>query len=124
MNHPQYNEVHRFIECLGICHTVVAEEKKYKGEMVRFYNASSPDELALVNGMRHLGFSFKERDQEDNIVIEHLRTNQVSLYKLLNVFEFNSDRKRMSVVVRTPDNKIMLVCKGADSIINKRLIPG
>ncbi len=92
--------------------------------MVRFYNASSPDELALVNGMRHLGFSFKERDQEDNIVIEHLRTNQVSLYKLLNVFEFNSDRKRMSVVVRTPDNKIMLVCKGADSIINKRLIPG
>ena len=30
----------------------------------------------------------------------------------------------MSVVVRTPDNRIMLVCKGADSIINKRLIPG
>lgn len=30
----------------------------------------------------------------------------------------------MSVVVRTPDNRIMIVCKGADSIINKRLIPG
>jgi phospholipid-translocating ATPase len=42
----------------------------------------------------------------------------------MNVFEFNSDRKRMSVIVRTPDDKIMIVCKGADSIINARLIPG
>lgn len=62
VNHPQYQAVHRFVECLGICHTVVVEEKKYKGELVRFYNASSPDELALVNGMRHLGFAFKDRD--------------------------------------------------------------
>ena len=74
--------------------------------------------------MRHFGFAFRDRDQDDNIVIDHLRTQQVSMYKLLNVFEFNSDRKRMSVVVRTPDNRIMIVCKGADSIINKRLISG
>jgi hypothetical protein len=26
--------------------------------------------------------------------------------------------------VRTPDNRIMIVCKGADSIINARLVPG
>lgn len=30
----------------------------------------------------------------------------------------------MSVVVRTPDNRVMVVCKGADSIINARLLPG
>ena len=42
----------------------------------------------------------------------------------MNVFEFNSDRKRMSVIVRTPDNRIMIVCKGADSIINARLQAG
>ncbi len=30
----------------------------------------------------------------------------------------------MSVIVRTPQKKIMLVCKGADSIINERLKPG
>ena len=30
----------------------------------------------------------------------------------------------MSVVVRTPQNEIMIVCKGADSIINARLMPG
>ena len=42
-------------------------------------------------------------------------------YKLLNVIEFDSTRKRMSVIIRTPEDKIMVLCKGADSIIEKRL---
>ena len=46
-----------------------------------------------------------------------------SHYKLLNVIEFDSTRKRMSVIVRTPEDKILLICKGADSIIEKRLRP-
>ena len=66
--------MNRFIECLGICHTVVSEEKKIKGQSVRFYNASSPDELALVNGMRHFGFAFRDRDQDDNMIIDLIRT--------------------------------------------------
>ena len=44
-------------------------------------------------------------------------------YKLLNVIEFDSTRKRMSVIVRTPEDKIIVICKGADSIIEKRLRP-
>lgn len=36
--------------------------------------------------------------------------------------EFNSDRKRMSIVVFDPeDNHYKLYCKGADSIIKERL---
>ena len=45
-------------------------------------------------------------------------------YKLLNLIEFDSTRKRMTVVVRTPEDKILVICKGADSIIEKRLKPG
>lgn len=101
---------------------MIVEPKTVKGESVNFYNASSPDELALVNGMRHFGFSFAGRDDDDNIVIG--RKNRSSLkYKLLHIIEFNSDRKRMSVIVRTEDGQILLVCKGADSIINARLAP-
>ena len=44
-------------------------------------------------------------------------------YRLLNVIEFDSTRKRMTVVVRTPEGKILVICKGADSIIEKRLLP-
>lgn len=45
-------------------------------------------------------------------------------YKLLNLIEFDSARKRMSVIVRTDDGRILIICKGADSIIEKRLFPG
>lgn len=41
-------------------------------------------------------------------------------YELLNILDFNNVRKRMSVIVRR-DEKIMLYCKGADSIIYERL---
>lgn len=41
----------------------------------------------------------------------------VEIYKLLNVLEFNSDRKRMSVIVKDPNGKIKLMCKGADEVI-------
>lgn len=42
-------------------------------------------------------------------------------YQILNILEFNSTRKRMSVVIRTPDGKIKLYCKGADTVIYERL---
>jgi phospholipid-transporting ATPase len=42
-------------------------------------------------------------------------------FDILNVCEFNSTRKRMSTVVRGPDGKIKLFCKGADTVILERL---
>lgn len=44
-------------------------------------------------------------------------------FEILNVNKFNSARKRMSVVCRTPEGKIMLYCKGADNIMIDRLVP-
>jgi len=73
-SHPQNVHLKRFIECLGICHTVISEDKEIKGVLTKVYNASSPDELALVNGMRHFGFAFRDRDVDDNIIIDFTRT--------------------------------------------------
>jgi phospholipid-transporting ATPase len=44
-------------------------------------------------------------------------------YEILNVCEFNSTRKRMSVIVRGPDKRIKLYTKGADTVIYERLAP-
>lgn len=44
-------------------------------------------------------------------------------YKLLNVIEFTSARKRMTVIVKDQDNRIRVMCKGADSIIIPLLKP-
>jgi hypothetical protein len=43
----------------------------------------------------------------------HCRT-----YKLLNILEFSSARKRMSVIVRTEEGPLFLFCKGADRFDN------
>lgn len=41
--------------------------------------------------------------------------------KLFNIFEFNSDRKRMSVIVQDSEGVYKIYVKGADSIIKDRL---
>jgi magnesium-transporting ATPase (P-type) len=39
-------------------------------------------------------------------------------WELLNILEFNSDRKRMSVILRDPTTGVVrLFCKGADNVI-------
>lgn len=59
------------------------------------------------------------RDEDNNIVI-NIDNHQVK-YKLLNLIEFTSTRKRMTVIVRTEQGRIKVLCKGADSIIIPRL---
>ena len=45
-------------------------------------------------------------------------------FEVFRRMEFNSDRKRMSIVLRDPeDGHYKLYCKGADSIIKERLDP-
>ena len=84
------------------------------------YNASSPDELALVNAGRAFGYCFSERDTDNNMVIRY-KDGSTEKYQLLNVIEFDSARKRMTVIVKTPEDEIKVMCKGADSIIYPRL---
>ena len=121
--HPNHTNVKNFLEALGLCHTIITDIKVDKETQQEYtiYNASSPDELALVNGARHLGFTFESRDDQGNMVCQTWDGER--RYKLLNVIEFDSTRKRMSVIVKTPDNRILVICKGADSIIEKRLKP-
>ena len=120
--HENNINLKRFFAALGLCHTVICDNKTdKKGKKFLQYNASSPDELALVNGARHLGFFFKERDEDNCMVCE--TWDGIRKYQLLNLIEFDSTRKRMTVIVRTPENKILVITKGADSIIEKRLKP-
>lgn len=50
---------------LALCHTVVVDYKEEK----QFYNASSPDELALVNSAKYFDYIFNGRDEDNNIEI-------------------------------------------------------
>ena len=108
-----------FFRALAICHTVLAD-KPDPDQQPYFlgYKAESPDESALVATARDVGFPFISKGRE-RIVIEMM--GQPESYILLKVLEFNSTRKRMSVIVRNPQGRIVLYCKGADSVIYERL---
>ena len=47
--------------------------------------------------------------------------NSKTNLEILHTFEFNSDRKRMTVILRDNQNRIKLYTKGADTIIKARL---
>uniref|UniRef100_A0A2K6GCR0 Phospholipid-transporting ATPase IB n=1 Tax=Propithecus coquereli TaxID=379532 RepID=A0A2K6GCR0_PROCO len=106
--------IQEFLTLLAVCHTVVPEKD---GDNI-IYQASSPDEAALVKGARKLGFVFTARTPY-SVIIEAMGQEQT--FGILNVLEFSSDRKRMSVIVRTPSGQLRLYCKGADNVIFERL---
>lgn len=107
-----------FFRALAICHTVLSDAADPKKPHVLDYKAESPDEAALVAAARDVGFPFVTRSTS-RIDIEVL--GKVERWTPLRVLEFNSSRKRMSVVVRDPSGQIVLFCKGADSVIYERL---
>uniref|UniRef100_A0A6Q2X7C3 Phospholipid-transporting ATPase n=1 Tax=Esox lucius TaxID=8010 RepID=A0A6Q2X7C3_ESOLU len=113
-NHPTSPQICDFLTMMAVCHTVVPERE----ENQLIYQASSPDEGALVKGAKGLGFVFTARTP-GSVIIE-ARGKEKS-FELLNVLEFSSNRKRMSVVVRSPDGTLRLYCKGADNVIFERL---
>jgi phospholipid-translocating ATPase len=108
-----------FFRALAICHSVLADKTDTQRDAFRLgYKAESPDEAALVAAARDVGFPFINKSK-DGIDIEVM--GQAERYVLLRVLEFDSTRKRMSVIVRAPDGKLVLYCKGADSVIYERL---
>ena len=74
--------------------------------------------MALINGAKYYGVCFVERTSSNRIEIRDTNEGERMLgYQLLNVLEFTSDRKRMTVIVRAPDGRIKVLCKGADSVL-------
>ncbi|KAJ2899996.1 hypothetical protein MKZ38_002715 [Zalerion maritima] len=110
-----------FILCLALCHTCLPETKD-DGEIE--YQAASPDELALVEAAKDLGYIVVDRPAQ-TLVVQIPNAEGTELvterYEVLDVIEFSSKRKRMSILIRMPDNRICMFTKGADSVILPRL---
>lgn len=82
------------------------------------YQASSPDEMAIVKWTESVGLALFNRD----ITTLQLRTldQAVLTYSVLDIFPFTSETKRMGIIVK--DNNtgdIMFYEKGADTVMAK-----
>ncbi|KAK9478590.1 hypothetical protein V1514DRAFT_280325 [Lipomyces japonicus] len=125
-----------FLMTIAICHACIpdksGEEVADEEEIEEMdedskikYQAASPDEIALVTAARDLGFVVVDRQFQTVTVKSYPHgfdeTPAIDVYEILHTIEFSSNRKRMSVVVRFPDGRICLICKGADSVVFERL---
>lgn len=107
---PLHREANDFFCHLSLCHSVFPTIEK--GHTVPKYQAMSPDELALVDGAKSMGYTFCEREDKK---VGVYYDGQIHYWTLIAVFPFDSDRKRMSVLVRKPEsNEVRLFTKGAD----------
>ncbi|KAE8445058.1 hypothetical protein EG329_013772 [Mollisiaceae sp. DMI_Dod_QoI] len=109
-----------FFLSLALCHTCFPEVQM-DGRID--YQAPSPDETALVEAAQELGYVLVSRDAHSLTLqvpsLDDDGTSQES-YQILDIIEFSTHRKRMSIIVRFPDGRICLFCKGADSIMQQR----
>ena len=107
-----------FFTLLAVCHTVMPEYDP--DTKITKYQASSPDELALVEGAANMGFKFEEKTSS-GIKIS-LPSGETQNWEVFAEFPFDSTRKRMSLIVRrVGSQEYTLMTKGADSIMFPRL---
>ncbi|KAI4260614.1 MAG: hypothetical protein LQ352_000176 [Teloschistes flavicans] len=112
-----------FLLSIALCHTCLPEKN---GKQEIEYQAASPDEIALVRAVQELGLVILDR-QAGTITIKSQATvgpdlePRLETYQILDVIEFSSVRKRMSIVIRMPDQRICVFCKGADTTIMQLL---
>lgn len=84
------------------------------------YEAESPDEAALVYAARAYHCTLRSRTPEQ-VVVDFAALGPLT-FQLLHILPFDSVRKRMSVVVRHPLSKqVVVYTKGADSVIMELL---
>ncbi|KAF5331003.1 hypothetical protein D9619_005242 [Psilocybe cf. subviscida] len=116
--------LNNFFTVLALCHTVLAAIDPETGAIT--YKAQSPDEAALVQAAADTGYIFMGKDRE-TLSLRTPRSTNMEKYELLEILEFTSARKRMSVVLRhldTEDSDLLLLTKGADNVIFERAREG
>ncbi|OHW98489.1 phospholipid-translocating p-type ATPase [Colletotrichum incanum] len=111
----------RLLLAMALCHTCLPETDE-DGNIQ--YQGSSPDEVALAKAAKELGFTVTERSSQSVTIQTSDGCGNITtqVFRILDVVEFSSQRKRMSIIVQRPDGSLWLICKGADSILLPRLV--
>ncbi|KAI4804867.1 hypothetical protein KUCAC02_026478 [Chaenocephalus aceratus] len=92
------------------------EDCKSEADEELLYEAESPDEAALVHAAQAYCCTLRGRSAE-SLTVDLPGIGSLSV-PLLHILPFDSDRKKMSVVVRHPlTGQVVVYTKGADSAI-------
>ncbi|KAM5304023.1 putative phospholipid-transporting ATPase IIB isoform 3-T3 [Glossophaga mutica] len=125
------SRIYEAVKAIALCHNVTpvyearagvtgeaesAEADQDLSDENRTYQASSPDEVALVQWTESVGLTLVSRD----LTSMQLRTpgGQILTYRVLQMFPFTSESKRMGIIVQDESTaEITFYMKGADAVM-------
>ncbi|KAI8956962.1 phospholipid-translocating P-type ATPase [Daldinia sp. FL1419] len=121
------SRVRDVVLALAICHNVTPTVEEENGQPVTSYQASSPDEIAIVRWTESVGLRLAHRDRK-RLALESTETGKVVVQvQILDIFPFTSDGKRMGIIVRfheylrpslgSDNGEIWFYQKGADTVM-------
>lgn len=104
-----------FATALALCNNVTPLQDDNK----KLFQASSPDEIALVEFAQDVGVELYQRSTKEII----LRTTRgKDKYTILEIFHFTSATKRMGIILHhEPTDRIIFYLKGADEVIKEKI---
>ncbi|KDE04200.1 phospholipid-translocating ATPase [Microbotryum lychnidis-dioicae p1A1 Lamole] len=103
---------------LALCHNVTPAVDD-DGSIT--YQASSPDEVAIVRWTESVGLTLSNRDRTSMSL--RTSTGQAFSFDILEVFPFTSESKRMGIVIRDrKTGEIFFYQKGADAVMAKIVV--
>ncbi|CBX96890.1 hypothetical protein IAQ61_008163 [Plenodomus lingam] len=121
------SRVRDVVLALALCHNVTPTIEEENGESITTYQASSPDEIAIVRWTEAVGLKLLSRDRESMTLQSCESGNAVVKVRILTVFPFTSEGKRMGIVVKfyhgpesspsEDDGEIWFYQKGADTVM-------
>jgi phospholipid-translocating ATPase len=129
------SRVHDAVEALALCHNVTpvnetssqaiasSSTQQQADDIINLdeiakvsYQASSPDEIALVSWTESVGLTLVKRDL--NTMTLRTPFNKLLDYEILQIFPFTSETKRMGIIVRDMQtSEIIFYLKGADTVM-------
>lgn len=123
------SRVRDVVLALALCHNVTPTIEEENGRTISSYQASSPDEIAIVKWTESVGLRLIHRDRK-GILLQSVDTGRpVVRVRILEVFPFTSDGKRMGIIVQFLDGsetssaskidagEIWFYQKGADTVM-------
>ncbi|KAK0626501.1 hypothetical protein B0T14DRAFT_492812 [Immersiella caudata] len=123
------SRVRDVVLALALCHNVTPTTEEEDGEVVTSYQASSPDEIAIVRWTESVGLRLASRDRKGMVLASPENGRPVVKVRILDIFPFTSEGKRMGVVVQffeklhpgvptLESGEIWFYQKGADTVMS------
>ena len=104
------SRVRDLVLALALCHNVTPTIEEEAGHSFTTYQASSPDEIAIVRWTESVGLRLLHRDRH-SITLQSVDTSRVVVrVRILDIFPFTSEGKRMGIILQ--------FMQGSESTIN------